>query len=324
MSLASVSVSPEVLLCCVGHALSTEKEEVAGLLLGEWDRDKRGIAIRCTVHEALPLSRSDRRADRVEVEPAQLAMASEEAEARGLHVVGWYHSHPHITALPSHVDARTQGGLQYLETGFFGLIVAVFQGLDDRNSELTDHTAPTVKVAAFQSIDANDAVGGFASGASVKTPPSYAAALGSAAPPSEPAFPPPPRREPLWRAKDVCITVSAGDAPRAASGLRRSPLVASVEALARLQDALFEEELDARSLVQSDGCAHRQAHADAVLAKALRLVSVHSLYPLVHVAGALVANARGRKEAALARREVLLAEEALLDREALLEAPLIT
>lgn len=41
-------------------------------------------------------------------------------------VVGWYHSHPHITAMPSHVDVRTQGHYQQLDIGFIGLIFSVF------------------------------------------------------------------------------------------------------------------------------------------------------------------------------------------------------
>jgi BRCA1/BRCA2-containing complex subunit 3 len=41
-------------------------------------------------------------------------------------VVGWYHSHPHITVLPSHVDVRTQAMYQMLDPGFIGLIISPF------------------------------------------------------------------------------------------------------------------------------------------------------------------------------------------------------
>jgi BRCA1/BRCA2-containing complex subunit 3 len=41
-------------------------------------------------------------------------------------VIGWYHSHPHITVLPSHVDVRTQALYQLLDEGFVGLIFSVF------------------------------------------------------------------------------------------------------------------------------------------------------------------------------------------------------
>jgi BRCA1/BRCA2-containing complex subunit 3 len=52
--------------------------------------------------------------DRVETSPEQMAACSALAEhvssSTGLptRVVGWYHSHPHITVLPSHVDVNTQ------------------------------------------------------------------------------------------------------------------------------------------------------------------------------------------------------------------------
>ena len=52
--------------------------------------------------------------DRVETSPEQMAACTALAEhistTTGLftRVVGWYHSHPHITVLPSHVDVSTQ------------------------------------------------------------------------------------------------------------------------------------------------------------------------------------------------------------------------
>lgn len=55
--------------------------------------------------------------DRVESSPEQMAACSALAEhvssSTGLptRVVGWYHSHPHITVLPSHVDVNTQVGV---------------------------------------------------------------------------------------------------------------------------------------------------------------------------------------------------------------------
>lgn len=55
------------------------------------------------------LRRSDKRKDRVEISPEQLSGAAELAEKlqeeleRPMRVIGWYHSHPHITVWPSHV-----------------------------------------------------------------------------------------------------------------------------------------------------------------------------------------------------------------------------
>jgi BRCA1/BRCA2-containing complex subunit 3 len=50
----------------------------------------------------------------VEISPEQLSVALTEIERLAkltggtLRVVGWYHSHPHITVRPSHVDVHTQ------------------------------------------------------------------------------------------------------------------------------------------------------------------------------------------------------------------------
>ena len=55
------------------------------------------------------MRRSDKRSDRVEISPEQLSAAAIEAETlaiklnRNIQVLGWYHSHPHITVWPSHV-----------------------------------------------------------------------------------------------------------------------------------------------------------------------------------------------------------------------------
>jgi BRCA1/BRCA2-containing complex subunit 3 len=84
------------------------------------------------VTRSLILSRKDRKKDRVEVGYQDLALASTIAEKFSSldgvpqTVVGWYHSHPHITAMPSHVDVRTQGHYQQLDVGFIGLIFSVF------------------------------------------------------------------------------------------------------------------------------------------------------------------------------------------------------
>mgnify|MGYP002395241276 CR=1 FL=1 len=56
-------------------------------------------------------------------------------------MIGWYHSHPHITVHPSHVgtkliafvhlindqlDVRTQAGYQLMDEGFVGIIISCF------------------------------------------------------------------------------------------------------------------------------------------------------------------------------------------------------
>jgi BRCA1/BRCA2-containing complex subunit 3 len=104
------------------------------------------------VTRSLILSRKDRKKDRVEVGYQDLALASTIAEKfsslDGVQqtVVGWYHSHPHITAMPSHVDVRTQGHYQQLDVGFIGLIFSVF----DRGR---------LEICAFQSRGSGSNVG---------------------------------------------------------------------------------------------------------------------------------------------------------------------
>ncbi|KAL2332443.1 hypothetical protein Fmac_020024 [Flemingia macrophylla] len=150
MSLTTVKMSSEVWLSCVTHALSTETEEIMGLLLGDIQHSKNGN-VTAFIWGASPQTRSDRRKDRVETNPEQLAAASALADrmtaatGRTTRVIGWYHSHPHITVLPSHVDVRTQAMYQLLDSGFIGLIFSCYS--EDANK------VGRIQVIAFQSSD---------------------------------------------------------------------------------------------------------------------------------------------------------------------------
>ncbi|XP_076902478.1 uncharacterized protein LOC143557246 [Bidens hawaiensis] len=150
MSLTSVKMAEDVWLTCLTHALSTETEEIMGLLLGDIQHSKNGSAT-ALIWGALPQPRSDRQKDRVETNPEQLTAASVQAEkmtaetGRTTRVIGWYHSHPHITVLPSHVDVRTQAMYQLLDSGFIGLIFSCFN--EDQ------YKVGRIQVTAFQSLD---------------------------------------------------------------------------------------------------------------------------------------------------------------------------
>ncbi|XP_049411060.1 uncharacterized protein LOC125874255 isoform X2 [Solanum stenotomum] len=149
MALTSVKMTEEVWLTCLSHALSTETEEIMGLLLGD-TQSKHG-SVTALIWGALPQPRCDRRKDRVETNPEQLTAASVKAErmtlatGRTTRVIGWYHSHPHITVLPSHVDVRTQAMYQLLDAGFIGLIFSCFS--EDAQK------VGRIQVIAFQSLD---------------------------------------------------------------------------------------------------------------------------------------------------------------------------
>ncbi|XP_022421985.1 lys-63-specific deubiquitinase BRCC36 isoform X4 [Delphinapterus leucas] len=168
----AVHLESDAFLVCLNHALSTEKEEVMGLCIGELNDDPRSDpkftytgtdmrtvaekvdAIRIVhIHSVIILRRSDKRKDRVEISPEQLSAASTEAErlaeltGRPMRVVGWYHSHPHITVWPSHVDVRTQAMYQMMDQGFVGLIFSCF--IEDKNTK-----TGRVLYTCFQSIQA--------------------------------------------------------------------------------------------------------------------------------------------------------------------------
>lgn len=127
--LKKVVLSSDVYAICIQHALTTEKQEIMGLLIGEIDEGE------CVSHitACMILHRSDKQPDRVEISPEQLSGAFEHAEQlaktlnRTMRVVGWYHSHPHITVWPSHVDIRTQAAYQMMDPLFVGLIFSVYQ-----------------------------------------------------------------------------------------------------------------------------------------------------------------------------------------------------
>ncbi|KAJ0180509.1 hypothetical protein K1T71_003913 [Dendrolimus kikuchii] len=146
--LSKVLLSSDVTLVCIQHALSTEKEEIMGLLIGEVHNDGNLVSIVSSVI----LRRLDKKPDRVEISEEQLVQATLKAEelaaevGRPLRVVGWYHSHPHITVWPSHVDLATQSMYQRMEPTFVGIIFAVF---------LTDQAtkAPSVQITCFQSVN---------------------------------------------------------------------------------------------------------------------------------------------------------------------------
>ncbi|KAH0534233.1 lys-63-specific deubiquitinase BRCC36-like [Cotesia glomerata] len=124
--LKKVELQADVYMACLQHALSTENFEVMGLLIGDIDDGVTKIS-------ALNiLLRLDKKKDRVEISPEQLLKAAAEAERltielkRDMRVIGWYHSHPHITVFPSHVDIGTQATYQLMDPCFVGLIFSVF------------------------------------------------------------------------------------------------------------------------------------------------------------------------------------------------------
>ncbi|MFT7796134.1 lys-63-specific deubiquitinase BRCC36-like isoform X1 [Arapaima gigas] len=75
MAVSAVHLESDAFLVCMNHALSTEKEEVMGLCIGEVDTNRI-----VHIHSVIILRRSDKRKDRVEISPEQLSAASTEAD----------------------------------------------------------------------------------------------------------------------------------------------------------------------------------------------------------------------------------------------------
>ena len=116
----------DVTICAKSHKLCklcpflTHIVQVMGLYIGSMEGE---VAM---VRSLIPIRRTTKEKDRVEIDPNDLVSASEKAENVGLRVIGWYHSHPHITVHPSHIDLATQYSYQSMDPNFFGLIFSVF------------------------------------------------------------------------------------------------------------------------------------------------------------------------------------------------------
>ena len=159
--LKEVLILSSVYTSCFTHALTTDREEVMGVLLGEV------LHADGTVSSTTPLptsgttkkvarvwgcraiQRNDKRKDRVEIAPEHLAQATDEAEQcartvnRHTRVIGWYHSHPCITPYPSHVDLRCQQTFQQMESGWVGLIFSVFHTDSNQTGSAVLHSFQT-------------------------------------------------------------------------------------------------------------------------------------------------------------------------------------
>ncbi|VVC41045.1 JAB1/MPN/MOV34 metalloenzyme domain,Brcc36 isopeptidase [Cinara cedri] len=128
--LTDVYISDEVMLMFHNLALLTEKEEVAALMIGDKKVSANGISVSVTALSIPP--RGEIKKDRVEIMSEDLVNAMEDAKefsrikGENLNVIGWYHSHPHITVWPSNVDLQTQLNLQNMDSCFVGIICSSY------------------------------------------------------------------------------------------------------------------------------------------------------------------------------------------------------
>jgi proteasome lid subunit RPN8/RPN11 len=116
-------LSQEAARAIAAHAEATYPDECVGLLLGALEGETK------VVREALALENrwagqvqlsatdnADSRRDRFYLDPRDYLRADREASARGLEIVGCYHSHPDYPATPSERDrvgAQAIGGTSF-------------------------------------------------------------------------------------------------------------------------------------------------------------------------------------------------------------------
>jgi proteasome lid subunit RPN8/RPN11 len=83
------------------HGIETYPHECCGALLG---KDKNGEGREIVAVLGLANQRDDSPRNRFSVAPRDVIDADRAAQANGLEVVGWYHSHPDHPAKPSEYD----------------------------------------------------------------------------------------------------------------------------------------------------------------------------------------------------------------------------
>jgi proteasome lid subunit RPN8/RPN11 len=107
------------------HGERTYPHECCGVLIGRMEGDTRTVEL--TV--ACANTRSDRAADRFNIAPEDLIRAQRDARARGLDIIGFYHSHPDCPAQWSKTDLEEAHWL-----GCSYVITSVMQGKADRTN----------------------------------------------------------------------------------------------------------------------------------------------------------------------------------------------
>jgi len=152
-TVSRVWFNSDAYLVCLTHALSTETEEIMGVCIGEVNEKKDANSAEILISHVHFFKRSDVKKDRVETSSVEIFEAFQAAEnlnnetGRPLKVVGWYHSHPHITVQPSNIDLGTQINWQRnISKYFVGLIFSVF-------NEYQDNLNQHIELTCFQTYD---------------------------------------------------------------------------------------------------------------------------------------------------------------------------
>lgn len=96
-----IEVSETIIEAIVTHAERDYPHECGGMLIGRFLDGKKSVS------EIFPLENAreeEARHDRILILPKDVLRAERYAREKGLDVVGYYHSHPDDTAIPSQYD----------------------------------------------------------------------------------------------------------------------------------------------------------------------------------------------------------------------------
>ena len=106
----------------LGHTRTGYPFEVCGVFLGEPGPPAR-------VAEAVPVVNRETETPRVryQIAPEDLIRIQREARAKGLDILGYYHSHPDHPARPSETDRRVAA--EGLSDGVYHVVVGVEKGV---------------------------------------------------------------------------------------------------------------------------------------------------------------------------------------------------
>jgi proteasome lid subunit RPN8/RPN11 len=97
-----IRLSDEQAAAIKAHGEETYPHECCGVLLGG---EQEGVKVVGEVWRAAN-ARDDSPQNRYLIPPQELLRAEKEARARGLQIIGYYHSHPDVAARPSQYDRQ--------------------------------------------------------------------------------------------------------------------------------------------------------------------------------------------------------------------------
>ena len=102
-----VAVDRQSLEIMLKDAQARKPEEACGLLVGREEGD------RIKVEEVVPMSNLSKSSERFSIDPEEMYVVLQEAEDKGMTVVGSYHSHP-SGDVPSCLDAKYMQHTSYV------------------------------------------------------------------------------------------------------------------------------------------------------------------------------------------------------------------